>query len=352
VEPYTSKETPMLMYLNTHAALEQLRQKAEEARGKENARGPICMLVGPTDVGKSTVCRLLLNYAVRLGRKPIYVDLDVGQGSIAVPGSVGAVLVERPASIEEGFSQNSPIVYHYGHKTPGDNHVLYNQLVSRLADVVRERMAAVRKAEVSGVVINTCGWIRAEGYNQIKHIAKAFEVDAIIVLDHERVYNDLVKDMPKFVKVVLQPKSGGVVSRNREQRSESGDNRIKQYFYGPHNNLFPHSFEVSFSEIKGKLFKIGAPELPDSCIPLGVSIADNKTKLVAVNPNPRDLLNRVLGVSYTSATEDVIITNLAGFVVVTEVKMEEQKLTVLSPQPRPLPDTLMLLSEIQYVDST
>jgi len=352
VEPYTSKETPMLMYLNTHAALEQLRQKAEEARGKENARGPICMLVGPTDVGKSTVCRLLLNYAVRLGRKPIYVDLDVGQGSISVPGSVGAVLVERPASIEEGFSQNSPIVYHYGHKTPGANHVLYNQLVSRLADVVRERMAAVRKAEVSGVVINTCGWIRGEGYNQIKHIAKAFEVDAIIVLDHERVYNDLVKDMPKFVKVVLQPKSGGVVSRNQEQRGESRDNRIKQYFYGPQNNLFPHSFEVSFSEIKGKLFKIGAPELPDSCIPLGVSIADNKTKLVAVNPNPRDLLNRVLGVSYTSATEDVIITNLAGYVVVTEVKMEEQKLTVLSPQPRPLPDTLMLLSEIQYVDST
>ena len=221
----------------------------------------------------------------------------------------------------------------------------------RLADVVRERMAAVRKAEVSGVVINTCGWIRyqlciflivihtcdwirGEGYNQIKHIAKAFEVDAIIVLDHERVYNDLVKDMPKFVKVVLQPKSGGVVSRNQEQRSESRDNRIKQYFYGPQNNLFPHSFEVSFSEIKGKLFKIGAPELPDSCIPLGVSIADNKTKLVAVNPNPRDLLNRVLGVSYTSATEDVIITNLAGYVVVTEVKMEEQKLTVLSPQPR------------------
>ena len=71
-----------------------------------------------------------------------------------------------------------------------------------------------------------------------------------------------------------------------------------------------------------------------SCIPLRVSIADNKTKLVAVNPNPRDLLNRVLGVSYTSATEDVIITNLAGFVVVTEVKTEEQKLTVLSPQPR------------------
>jgi hypothetical protein len=29
------------------------------------------------------------------------------------------LLIERPASIEEGFSQNSPLVYHYGHKTPG-----------------------------------------------------------------------------------------------------------------------------------------------------------------------------------------------------------------------------------------
>ncbi len=35
------------------------------------------------------------------------------------------------------------------------------------------------------------------------------QVDVIIVLDQERIYNDLVRDMPKFVKVVLQQKSGG-----------------------------------------------------------------------------------------------------------------------------------------------
>jgi polyribonucleotide 5'-hydroxyl-kinase len=34
VEPYTSKETPMIMYLNTHAALEQLRQKAEQDQAR------------------------------------------------------------------------------------------------------------------------------------------------------------------------------------------------------------------------------------------------------------------------------------------------------------------------------
>lgn len=82
---YVAKETPMVMYLNCHAALEQLRSVAE----RDNRRGPITMLVGPCDVGKSTVCRILLNYAVRMGRRPIFVDLDVGQGQISVPGTIG-----------------------------------------------------------------------------------------------------------------------------------------------------------------------------------------------------------------------------------------------------------------------
>jgi len=44
----------------------------------------------------------------------------------------------------------------------------------------------------------------------LTHIALAFEVDVILVLDQERLYNELVRDMPVFVKVVLLPKSGGV----------------------------------------------------------------------------------------------------------------------------------------------
>lgn len=41
-------------------------------------------MCGPTDVGKSTLCRLLLNYAVRMGRSPIFIDIDVGQVSECV----------------------------------------------------------------------------------------------------------------------------------------------------------------------------------------------------------------------------------------------------------------------------
>ncbi|CAB3990730.1 polyribonucleotide 5 -hydroxyl-kinase Clp1 [Paramuricea clavata] len=85
---YISRETPMLMYLNLHAALDQMREKAKKNPG---LTGPRIMITGPGDVGKSTLCRILLNYAVRLGRRPIYCDLDVGQGSVSIPGSTGSV---------------------------------------------------------------------------------------------------------------------------------------------------------------------------------------------------------------------------------------------------------------------
>jgi len=35
-------------------------------------------------------------------------------------------------------------------------------------------------------------------------------VDIIAVLDQERLYSELKRDMPDFVKIILLPKSGGV----------------------------------------------------------------------------------------------------------------------------------------------
>jgi polynucleotide 5'-kinase involved in rRNA processing len=40
----------------------------------------LAQVVGPTDVGKSSLSRILLNYAVRTGWAPTAVDLDIGKG--------------------------------------------------------------------------------------------------------------------------------------------------------------------------------------------------------------------------------------------------------------------------------
>lgn len=53
---------------------------------------------------------------------------------------LGALLVERPATIEEGFSQLAPLIYHFGHKSPDFNNTLYKIVISKLAEVTLERL--------------------------------------------------------------------------------------------------------------------------------------------------------------------------------------------------------------------
>lgn len=55
------------------------------------------LIAGQVDSGKSSLASLLASYAVRLGRAPLFVDLDVGQGNIGVPGK------EREKRTEMGW---------------------------------------------------------------------------------------------------------------------------------------------------------------------------------------------------------------------------------------------------------
>ncbi|XP_060086032.1 polyribonucleotide 5'-hydroxyl-kinase Clp1-like [Ylistrum balloti] len=345
---YIAKETPMVTYINTHAALEQMRQKAE----KEKTRGPRVMVVGPTDVGKSTLCRLLLNYASRLGRAPIFVDLDVGQGEISIPGTIGSIVVERPSDIEEGYNLNAPLVFHFGSASPSQNIQLFKLLVSKMADTVNQKCDKSKKCCASGVIINTGGWVRGGGYDMLKHTAGCFEVDVIIVLDQERLYNELKRDMPDFVEVLLLPKSGGVVERNSSVRSDDRDSKVREYFYGLRkdnkDSFYPHPLHISFNDVK--IYKIGAPALPDSCLPLGMKSQDNMLKIVPVTPS-NGLLHHVLSISMANTVEDNILeSNILGHVVITGVDLEKQMFTALSPSAVTPPRNIWLMSEIQFMD--
>lgn len=43
---------------------------------EKNESGPKVMIVGPKHVGKTTLCKLLCNYAIRDSSQLIYIDLD------------------------------------------------------------------------------------------------------------------------------------------------------------------------------------------------------------------------------------------------------------------------------------
>lgn len=48
---------------------------------------------------------------------------------VSVPGTMSALYIERPADVEEGFSVQAPLVFHFGSTTPGTNIKLYNKVM-------------------------------------------------------------------------------------------------------------------------------------------------------------------------------------------------------------------------------
>ena len=86
---YVGKETPMQTYLFSHFLINEKRIEAQI----NNAIGPRVLIVGSTATGKTTLCHIFLNYAIRLGWNPIYADLDLSN-EIALPGTIAATVID------------------------------------------------------------------------------------------------------------------------------------------------------------------------------------------------------------------------------------------------------------------
>jgi polynucleotide 5'-kinase involved in rRNA processing len=85
---YISDDTPMHAYLNAAFIINNQRTAARDIRP-----GPVIAVVGPNNCGKSSLTKILLNYAIRSGWNPLLVETDVRYGMITVPGTLSAVQV-------------------------------------------------------------------------------------------------------------------------------------------------------------------------------------------------------------------------------------------------------------------
>ncbi|KAK0429062.1 hypothetical protein QR680_011165 [Steinernema hermaphroditum] len=341
---------PMTMYLNTHAGMEQMRIKAKTDKNGRT-KGPRTMLVGPMDVGKSTVCRILTNYAVRMGHTPIYVDIDVGQGNVSVAGTIGALMVDRTADPVYGFDDRCAKVFQVGSTSPGTNIVLYNHLVEELANLVNEECERCPEVNKSGIIINTCGWVNGDGYKSLVNAAECFEVDLVVVLDQERLYTELKRDLPSFVNIVHHPKSGGVEARPSNVRCDNRRKSFHKYFYGTRQMTFnPYRIVIGFDDLI--IAKIGTDRLPDSCIPHGMKAADSRMMVVRIEPSVR-LINHVVAVTdgATMVDQTLLCAVAVGFIVIMDVSVENRQLSITCPQPCfPEGTVVGLLSDVTFAD--
>jgi polyribonucleotide 5'-hydroxyl-kinase len=90
VEYVSTDSKAMPAFLNSHMVFEKLRT---------GATGPRIMVLGEADRGKTSLCKILLNYAVKSSRTPLYVDLDTQEVSM-LPSNESRVL-----SVYQGHCQ-------------------------------------------------------------------------------------------------------------------------------------------------------------------------------------------------------------------------------------------------------
>uniref|UniRef100_A0A1D2A6U4 Protein CLP1 homolog n=1 Tax=Auxenochlorella protothecoides TaxID=3075 RepID=A0A1D2A6U4_AUXPR len=345
---YTSEDTPMQSYVNVHDVLEARRQQALT----EQRRGPTTVIVGPTDAGKSTLCKILINYAIRCRWTPALVDLDIGQGSITVPGCIAATSVEAPIDVEEGFPVDAPLVYYAGTVAGGENMALYQHLVERVADALERRAGTDAKVAASGMMVNTMGWIEGDGYSLLRHTIASLAADVVLVVGSDRLHSQLSSDLATSspaISVVKLAKSGGVVTRTRELRQEARKVRVEEYFYGPTRSLAPASQTLKLEGVE--VYRVGGgPKAPPSALPIGATSVADPLKLARVT-NPQELLYTVLGVSHAPTPDLLLSASVAGFVYVQDVDLAKGSMSVLAPRPGPLPGSLLLAGNFKvYLD--
>ncbi|GFS44029.1 protein CLP1 homolog [Nephila pilipes] len=339
---YVVAETQMILKIILHASIEERRMRAEN----ENRKGPVTFIVGPTDTGKNNLCRFLLNYAAYRGRRPVFIDLDVDENSISIPDSIGVITVTKPADIVTGFKNQDVQLFPYGHDSPGHNIIPYILLIKKFGETLQSELSQMNQiTRYSGAIINSSGCMRGWGYRLIHFAAMTFKVDIVCVLEDAWLYQRLLKEMPRFVQVLFMPKMENAVERSRDKIMYSRITQLREYFYGPFNELQPFTFDVKYSEIQ--VLKV-IPKLSAATDSFSEATFDH-TSLAPV-PLDHNLINRVLALSSADTVDnDLILSHAIGFIFVKGVKITENVITILSLQPGPLPKKILLMGDSKFL---
>ncbi|KAM3069456.1 Cleavage polyadenylation factor subunit clp1 [Clarireedia jacksonii] len=347
-EEYTAEETPMVTYVNTHFALENLRAEASKA-GKE---GPRVLIVGPSNAGKTSLAKLLTAYAVRMGRQPLVVNTDSREGMLSVPGSLTATVFGSVLDVEEGWGSSPtsgpspvpvklPLCYYYGLSSPEDNPKLFKPIVTRLALAATSRVEDDEGCKTTGMIIDTPGVISQGkgGYDVISHIVSEFSVNIILTLGSERLHSDMVRRFSahktgsgEAISIVKLDKSGGCVDRDDVFMQQMREASIKEYFFGDaKRTLSPHTQQVNFDELS--IFKIReAHSMMASFLPGGDEEVE-QTLYEKVEPS-QGMLQCLLAVMHASTrdSQDTIRdASVMGFVYVADVDEKKKRVKILAP---------------------
>ncbi|EIM90343.1 Clp1-domain-containing protein [Stereum hirsutum FP-91666 SS1] len=412
---YVSEETPMYAYANVHIALESLRVRALRAlhgsppppgveENGNSSEPPRVLIMGPENSGKTSVCKILTNYAVRAGQgwAPLLVNTDPGEGGWSVPGTISAASVHSPlptaspasplgtaaTSAPTTLDSNAllPLVYWYGHEGTKRNPLLMDRLIRNLGENVTARQEADPEGCVAGIIVDTPSSFASSPSSMgadhrhmlIKACVDAFRINTILVVGHEKLNVEMQRTYGNRMAVVKIPKSGGVVELDAAYRHRIHAYQIYNYMYGPplerppglppnvnataggetamNMHLSPSSSIIGFDDLT--IYRIGEETMaPSSALPIGATRTVSEMQPVRVDPSSpgSGLLNAVLALlapphqdEAERYDEEVLDLHVVGFLAVTNIDIQNRRMTILSPSSASLSGRTAIIGSFEW----
>jgi len=350
---------PSLIYVNVHTYLNQQRELALV----HEQIGPRVLVTGSNISGKSSVCKILLNYAAKTGWKPIFCDLDITNNETFVQSTMGATVLE--SYYPDNFFEHPSLVYFYGYLDIASHTKLYQEQVKRLGACVNSKLQEdLKKAKAdlfqvdmnsekeipvhqekmtsfSGIVVNMGPWSQNMNYDSIKEtlavVIDAFNIDTVLVIDDQSL-NRTVEEIAENKPVVIEslPKSGGVVQIDEKHKKEKISKKFEEYFYGidERYRIKRHIVELPFD--KFRLYKIGT--LSEDVLP---AYSSALSLMIPVKVDCRKLnIKKIVGVlnltkneNEEPSLEEIMSSSLSYLVYIQEIKLETGKVVLLFPGP-------------------
>ena len=393
---YVSEEVAVAMVLGLHYALEGHRIAAATKGASPHPSGPRVLVLGN---GRTTLSRTLLNYAVRQGHAPMWVDLDLMNGSLVFPGVLGAMVLDHSViSVAEEIRATTDILTFFysltGPCVSGDPKALYGStmenphylkaILERLGSNVCKRMEGDSKVNISGVIASGFPWLSSTSgicMDLLATAISAFKFSVLAVVGNEKLFSELDKKFSDSdVRVVKLRNSSGLVAKDPSFRRSLLNQRIYRYFNGGGMGVLPLemgpflSFPVivPFKDLHIRRLGDSGPQAPTSALPIGTAsgkqeefritriellpsaavsmgisgMSTSSTVITTTTITPSSLLHSILALSSAPVDQEASIIDapVVGFVLVSDVDETRGRLTLTAPAPGRLPKSFLLWS--------
>ncbi len=249
--------------------LPEWRRAADEVL----AHPGIVMVLGASDSGKTTLCRLLVEIWRGTGRTVGLVDADIGQASIGPPGTVGLVILP-PAG-----SPHSPQLRFVGFTSPARRPFLHLEAIRTLVQQAGSDGAKI-------VVLDTTGMLMGGLAVAMKRQKlRALRPRHVLALEREGEAEPILQTVEgqEDLSIHRLPVSSKVVRRTPTARRAYREERYREYFASAAVQDFPRenlrfSLQLVADRISGDLASTDLDALRGAML----GLHDGEDRLLAV----------------------------------------------------------------------